>query len=106
MLIEDKLDIGADYTMTNSTGEISMISGALTEFPNLTTDLHSIKLFANYQIEESMYLRAAYWFESYDSEDWAVENISSATISNVLSLGELTPSYDVNVIKLSMVYAF
>jgi len=106
VLIEDKLDIGADYIMTNSTGEISVISGALTEFPNLTTDLHTVKLFANYHLEETLTLRAAYLFESYDSEDWAVENVSPTTISNVLSLGELTPSYKVNVIKVSMAYQF
>lgn len=106
VVIEDKLDIGADYTKTNATSKIRVTIGTSTEFPKLSTKLDSIKLYANYRLKESLTLRAAYWFESYDSEDWMIENISSDTIPNVLSLGELTPSYNLNVIKLSMIYKF
>ena len=51
-------------------------------------------------------LRAAYWYERYDANDWAVDGVSSDTIPNVLSFGEGSPTYGINVIKLSMIYKF
>jgi MtrB/PioB family decaheme-associated outer membrane protein len=107
VLIEHKLDIGADYTKSRSTGKIAFSSGTPdTAFPELNTDLDSLKLYANYHLNKMITLRAAYWYERYEADDWAVDGVSSDTIPNVLSFGEKSPYYDINVIKLSMVYKF
>ena len=107
MVIEDSLDIGADYTKASSTGKVTVNSGVPDPaFPDLTTDLDSIKIYANYRLSEMLHLKAAFWHERYDSTDWALDGVSPDTIPNLLSFGELSPSYSVNVVKLSMSYKF
>lgn len=107
VVIEDRLDIGADYTKASSTGKVTVNSGApAPPFPDLTTDLDSFKIYANYRLSEMLYLKVAFWHEVYDSSDWALDGVSADTIPNLLSFGELSPSYNVNVIKLSMSYKF
>jgi predicted porin len=101
--IEDKLDIGADYTRSHSRGEIS-VSGS--EFPDLDTERDTLKLYATYRIKEDMSLHAAYWYEHYDSDDWALDGVDPDTVGNVLSLGEASPSYNVNALGLSVRYSF
>jgi len=107
VVIRDKLNIGADYTRSSSTGKITVTSGAPDPaFPDLSTDLDIFRLYADYHYGDNLYLRAAYWHERYDSDDWALDGVSADTIPKLLSLGELSPSYSVNVIKLSMGYKF
>ena len=107
VVIEDRLDIGADYTKASSTGKVTVNSGVPDPaFPDLTTDLDSIKIYANYRLSEMLHLKAAFWHERYDSTDWALDGVSPDTIPNLLSFGELSPFYSVNVVKLSMSYKF
>jgi MtrB/PioB family decaheme-associated outer membrane protein len=106
-VIKDKLDIGADYTVSKSDGEVTVKSGTPdSEFPDLSTKLKSLKLYATYQLQESLSLRATYWYEDYDSDDWTIDGVSPDTISNVLSFGEKSPNYDVNVFTLALRYKF
>jgi len=107
IVIQNTLEIGADFTMARSTGEIALNSGGPVEpFPDLRTELDRVKLYANYQLDEALSLRVAYWYESYDSSNWAVDDVAADTVPNLLSFGELNPSYDVNVIELAMHYRF
>jgi hypothetical protein len=75
-------------------------------FPDLRTDLETTKLYLNYRLDENLSLRAAYWHETYDSSDWALDDVAPDTVSNLLGFGELSPSYSIDVIKLSMDYRF
>lgn len=107
VVIKDKLDIGADYTKSRSTGKITMSSGAPDPaFPELKTDLDIFKIYVNYHLDDRWFLRAAYWHERYDSSDWMLDGVSADTIPNLLSIGSLSPSYSIDVIKLSMGYNF
>ena len=101
--IEEKLDIGADFARSHSRGEIS-VSGS--QFPDLDTELDTIKLYATYRLKDDMSLHAAYWHERYDSDDWALDGVAPDTVGNVLSLGETSPSYNVNAVALSLRYKF
>jgi len=105
-VINEKLDIGADFTMSRSVGEITVTSASPSVFPDLTTNLDSLKLYANYRFKEAMSLYLGYWYESYDSSNWALDGVTPSTIPNVLSLGIQSPSYDVNVVALSLRYQF
>ena len=101
----DKLDIGADYTMSRSTGEIS-IKDATVGFPDLKSRLDSAKLYATYRLKEKLSLHLAYWYENYWTEDWTLDDVTPTTIGNVLAFGQGSPSYHVNVISLSARYQF
>ena len=106
-VIENKLDVGADYAYTRSKGEI-IVSNGLSgpSFPNLSTSLNSLKLYATYRLKDNVSLQAGYWYERYDSRDWMLDGVAPSTIPNVLALGLQPPQYHVNVIRLSVRYKF
>lgn len=104
-LISDKLDVGADYSVTRTRGEVTVTGGA-TPFPDLTTRLGALKLYANYAWRKDISLHGAYWYESFRTGDWSLDGVTPSTIPNVLALGEIPPSYHINVVTLFMRYKF
>ena len=105
--IKDKLDIGADYTVSRSHSDISVNTGASNPaFPNLSASLDSLKLYANYRLKDNVSLLGGYWYERYDTRNWMLEGVTPSTIPNVLTLGEQPPRYHVNVIRLAVRYRF
>jgi MtrB/PioB family decaheme-associated outer membrane protein len=105
--IPDKLDIGADYSFTHSRSQINVNTGASNPvFPDMSTKLDSLKLYATYRMKKNMSLQAGYWYEHYASRDWMLDGVAPATIPNVLALGLQAPQYNVNVVTLSLRYKF
>ncbi|MDH4174234.1 MAG: MtrB/PioB family outer membrane beta-barrel protein, partial [Betaproteobacteria bacterium] len=106
-VVKDKLDVGADYTLTRSKGAISVSGGAAgPAFPDLTTSRDSLKLHADYRIRSNLSLRAGYWYERYESENWMLSGVMPDTIPTVLTFGEQAPRYSVHVIAMSVRYKF
>ena len=106
-LIPETMDIGADLTSSRSVGDIK-VSTALNEpgFPSIKSDLDSFKLWATYKVKADLMIRASLWQERYSSQNWAIDGVSPSTIPNVLTLGETSPQYKVNVASLSVRYRF
>jgi MtrB/PioB family decaheme-associated outer membrane protein len=105
--IKDKLDIGADYTMSRTKGDVNVNAGVSDPgFPTLTTSLDSLKLYATYRLKENVSVNAGYWYERYDSKNWALESVAPGTIPNFLAFGDQPPRYKVNVVRVSMKYKF
>jgi MtrB/PioB family decaheme-associated outer membrane protein len=106
-LIKDKLDVGADYVLSRSTGQVKVETGAPNaEFPDLRADLDSVKLYADYRLKDNLTLHAAYWYEHYNSKSWMLDGVDPATISSAISFGEDSPDYDVHAIMMSLRYRF
>lgn len=106
-LLKNKLDVGADYVLARSTGKTDVDAGTPDgNFPDLKTDLHSVKLFADYRLKQNMTLHTAYWYEHYNAKDWAVDNVAPDTIPNVISYGEEAPHYGVHAVMVSARYRF
>jgi hypothetical protein len=74
--------------------------------PDLETRLNSARLYVNFAAGKKLSLRLSYWYEDYRSDDWALDGVAPATISNVLAFGQQSPDYKVNVIALSGRYEF
>jgi len=107
VLINKRLDMGADYVYTYSTGKITVTEGGTgTPLPDIVTELHSIKIYGNYHLSDATVLNASYWYENYSSRDWALDGVNADTIPNNLSLGQESPSYNVSVIMLSLRHRF
>ena len=107
IVIEETLNIGADISVARSTGEIEVDSGApAAAFPDLNTDLETIRLYLDYRMSENLTLQAAYWHETFDSSDWALEGLDADTVSNLLSFDQQSPDYSNDVVKLAMHYRF
>jgi predicted porin len=106
----EKLDLGADYSTSRSTGEISIsdanFAWADQAFPDLTTKLDSIKIYGTYKLKPAVALRATYWYERYDSKDWTIDGVTPFLMPNVITLGQLSPTYHVNAVTLSVRYSF
>ena len=105
--IKDKLDIGADYSLTRTKGNMSVNTGASNPaFPSTTTTRDSLKLYATYRLKDNMSLLASYWYEHYTSNNWMLDGVTPSTIPNVLTLGEQSPRYNVSVVRLALRYKF
>jgi len=105
-VINEQLDIGADFTVSRSVGEVTVTSGIPYVYPDNVTNLDSLKLYANYRLKEDISLYLGYWYERYDSSNWALDGVTPDTIPNVISLGIQSPSYDVSVVALALRYQF
>jgi len=99
-----KLDLGADYTLSRSRGHTTVAGD--TGFPDLTSRLSSLKLYGSYRVTDAMSVAMAYWYESYRSQDWQLNGVTPSTVSNVLTLGETSPNYNVNFVSVSLRYRF
>ena len=103
--VREKLDLGIDYTYARSNGETE-IQDATEGFPDLNTRLNSARLYVDFAAGKNLSLRLSYWYEDFQSDDWALDGVTPSTIANVLSFGQESPSYNVNVIALSGRYEF
>ena len=105
--IPDKLDIGADLTVSRSRSSINVQTVLLEPaFPTDKTTQDSLKLFATYKLSEPMSIQGSYWFEKLDARDWRLDGVQAATVPNLLTLGHAAPRYEVHVLRLAMRYRF
>jgi MtrB/PioB family decaheme-associated outer membrane protein len=106
-LIEDKLDAGVDLNASHSVGDVR-VSTALNEpgFPGIKSDLNSARLYSTYKAAANLTVRVSLLRERYSSQNWAIDGVSPSTIPNVLTLGETSPHYTVNVASVSLRYRF
>jgi MtrB/PioB family decaheme-associated outer membrane protein len=106
--IKDKLDFGVDYIWSQSTGQIDLSSPDLffAPLPDLTTNMHSVRVQGKYKLKDNLSVKLAYWYQNYNSSDWALNNVAPNTISQVLSLGQQPYKYSDNVVGLSVLYHF
>lgn len=106
-LIDKKMDIGADINITNSVGKVDVDTGSVAaDFPDIKANLKILKLYATYKLQDNLTLKGTYWYEQLDSQNWSYDGVSADTIPNYLSLGQDSPDYHVNVIMMSLRYAF
>jgi predicted porin len=93
--------------LSHSKGEVSVDNGtSAPDFPDLKTDLNTLKLYADYRLKENITVHTAYWYERYDSKDWMLDGVEPDTIPNVISFGEDSPEYHVHAVMMSLRYRF
>jgi MtrB/PioB family decaheme-associated outer membrane protein len=106
-LIPETVDVGADLTTSRSVGDIKVsVTSSDPAFPSIKSDLDSFKLYATYKVKTDLSVRASLWHERYSSQNWAIDGVGPSTIPNVLTLGETSPEYKVNVVSVSLRYRF
>ena len=104
---KDKWTYGVDYVSSDSDGEIVTNGGnGEAPFPVLTTELENLRLFLDYDLSDHWGLGAELYNEKYDTADWLVDGVGPYTIDGVLTMGEESPDYDVNVIRVLATYRF
>jgi predicted porin len=98
-----------DYSFSRAVTSFDLSSGGVadtTPLPDLTSDLHSFGLNADYHLQENMSLRFGYRFEVLHTEDYALDDVDVDTIGQVLTLGEGGSGYMAHVVAVSLSYQF
>ena len=107
---DDRLELGTDYTLSRSKGETRMQSSntlpPLSQFPDLESNIHSLRVYADYQWRKDTKLKLSYRYEKYDADDWSIDGFQPASIPEVLLLGEVDPNYTQHVVGISLVTRF
>jgi opacity protein-like surface antigen len=105
--IPNKLDIGADFTVSRSRSEVAVDNVlAAPPFPTARTKLEAFKLYGTYNLKDNLSITGSYHYEHYDTQDWRLDGIAPATVSTLLALGAQSPNYSVNVFRIAMRYRF
>jgi MtrB/PioB family decaheme-associated outer membrane protein len=105
--IVDQFTVGADVTRSRSTSDVAVDAGPTDPlFPANTTALDSVKLHANYKLQDRLWLDFSLGHERYSSQDWHLDGVLPATVQNLLSLGSQAPQYSVSVLKLGLRYRY
>lgn len=102
-----KVDLSLDYAFARSDGQIRTVGDAASgDFPQLDTELDSVRITAGYDVNDRLRVSVIYAFEDYDSSDWQLDGVEPATVRNLLSMGADAYTYRVNAIGLSFRYRF
>ena len=105
--IPNKLDIGADFTVSRSRSDVAVDNAlAAPPFPTTKTSLEAFKLYGIYNLKDNLSIIGSYQYEHYDSQDWRLDGIGPATVSNLLALGVLPPNYSVSVFRVALRYRY
>jgi MtrB/PioB family decaheme-associated outer membrane protein len=104
----NRFSFNFDYTFSESFGETEIVDtfAVSNPFPDLTTQLQRVELYANYVVSEKLSWRLGWLFEEYDSADWGRDGVTVDSIPNVLWLDEEVFSYKIHMPVVFLQYKF
>jgi len=105
--VSKKVMIGFDYVFSDSQGIVFTDSGQGEDpFPALETELRNARVHISYRVSDRWGWKLLAEHESYESEDWYVDGLGPDGISRILTMGLLSPDYDVLVLRMLATYRF
>jgi MtrB/PioB family decaheme-associated outer membrane protein len=107
LALDGKLELSADAVLTRMRNDVGVDAGvASPPFPAIETSVERLRVRAVYRLRENLSLVGSWWYEHYDSEDWHLDGVLPATITNLLAFGEQAPRYNVHVLQVAVRYRF
>jgi len=101
----DKTDLSIDYLYSNGETSIDLReNGTNSPFPDLESELQSLRLKVRYRRSEKLDLDFSLRYESFSTRDWALDGVDPDTIATVLTLGADAYDYSVWVAGMSFRY--
>ena len=101
---------GAVVWMDLLTGDVDLDNltpgGTVEPYPDLETELTSLKLRTLYHYRPNLGVRLTYWYEKYSADNWALDSVQPDSVPDLLLFGEETPDYDVHAISASVLFYF
>ena len=105
--IPERLKLSLDLAMSDGSEAVTLSSSSpVVQYPDLTSDMLSIRLSATYQYDKQTDIRLTYWHEQLDTDDWALDDLDVNSTPNVILTGEQSPNYDDHVVMVSVVRHF
>lgn len=106
-----KLELTGDVVIVRSRQQTqvdNLLSPAAVTalFPMASNARGSFKLAASWKLSETLSLTGRYHYEEQHVADWHWDGINPGTVSNLLALGETSPSYRINVLSVALRYKF
>lgn len=104
LLLDDRLDLSMDFSVSRATTETSPFSSALAylPLPDVSTDINDFSLSGKYMVQEGKHLQLRYQYQRYDADDFALDGINVATLANVLLPGNQSPKYAGHLLWLAL----
>jgi MtrB/PioB family decaheme-associated outer membrane protein len=106
----ERLDFGADLFYTRTTGHINPTAGpglpVAFPLPDNRTRLRGVELFGKYRVTKNFSTRVSLLRQKYNETDWAWDNVRVTEMANVISTGQVSPSYSVTALGVSVIYNF
>ncbi|MCB1669531.1 MAG: MtrB/PioB family decaheme-associated outer membrane protein [Gammaproteobacteria bacterium] len=113
-LLQGRLQLSLDASYTDAQTETSPASGngflpipgATTDdpLPDVRTEISSISLHGRYQLQPGRQLAVRYYFEDYNSADWAIDGIDVDSLANVLLPGTRSFNYSGHLLFVSLIF--
>jgi hypothetical protein len=119
--IEDKLKLSLDFAYSKAHTDIDPFAedfAASTRlpdiipFPEVDTKTVTFRVKGDYKFKEGWGARLLYWYEKYDSTDFALDTIEVTTLAgggtggNVILLGNQPPNYTAHVVGFTIYHEF
>lgn len=103
-LLARRLELSLDANYTDATTETRPFSPGLAfqSLPDSSTRISTLSLDGDYRLRPDRTLSIGYRYERYESLDWAVDGIQSATLSNILLLGNQSPDYSGHIFRVAI----
>lgn len=75
-----------------------------TALPDAETTIHTVQLYAKWNLNRKATLRVNYLYEALESSNWAYDGITPTANGSVLMTGQLSPKYENHVIGVSVAW--
>ncbi len=100
-----------DYSFVDTRSEQSLTTqpGATvtaSDLPDVNTRLHHLQASSIWQLRDNLALQFDYQFYSYETDDWAWDNVQVATIGKVLTFGQTNPNEDIHYVGAAVIYSW
>ncbi|MGD8310758.1 MAG: MtrB/PioB family outer membrane beta-barrel protein, partial [Chromatiales bacterium] len=103
-LMSDKLEVSADLAYSMYEGKIEFVLPR--RYPDLDSDLTSIRLSAKYALKDNLKLGVDYRYEDYTESDWSKGRLGVFTLPTVLGLSDDEQEYGGSLFAAYLRYAF
>ena len=103
----DALDLRIDYTRATGDTEIVVTppSGGASEFPELESKYDDLRVAADFRFSKKLSCSVELRYQTFETEDWAIEGLAPDTARSLLSLGAEPYDEDVIAVAFSIRYA-
>lgn len=103
------IDLGAEAMLSRARTDLDVRAGAaltVAPFPQVVSRLNGYSLYGRYHLSDVSSVRLGVEHERVDTVDFAFDGVLPATVSNVLSLGNVNPDYSVTWFTATFRYRF
>ena len=106
LLPGDRWTVGLEYAESHGTSEtdVRATTEEVSPFPDIDSRLRTVKLRAEYQVDDRWSVNAAWWYSRFKSTNWALDGVEPDSVPGLLLSGVESPDYDVNTLMLSATY--